>query len=57
MWFHKRLPMDSILVNDIFELFPFVDEETNEIMYEVLDADNAIILIKDTSHINNSVVL
>ena len=23
--------MDSILVNDIFELFPFVDEVTNEI--------------------------
>ncbi len=34
--------MDSILVNDIFELFPFVDEETNEVMYEVLDADKAI---------------
>ena len=34
--------MDSILVNDIFELFPFVDEETNEIMYQVLDADKAI---------------
>lgn len=34
--------MDSILVNDIFELFPFVDEVTNEIMYQVLDADKAI---------------
>ena len=34
--------MDSILVNDIFELFPFVDEKTNEIMYEVLDAEKAI---------------
>ena len=34
--------MDSILVNDIFELFPFVDEETNDIMYQVLDADKAI---------------
>lgn len=26
----------------MFELFPFVNEETNEIMYVVLDADKAI---------------
>lgn len=40
--FHNIVFMDSILVNDIFELFPFVDEETNEPMYEILDADKAI---------------
>lgn len=34
--------MDSILINDTFELFPFIDEITKEVMYEILDADKAI---------------
>lgn len=34
--------LDSILVNNTFELFPFVHKETNETVYEVLDSDKAI---------------